>query len=169
MRKEKQLLLDQIENKVKGSPAFILTRYKQMDPNMAYAFRTALIKTGADFEVVRKRILLKAAQEAGCALEEKTLAGHVGVVFVGEDPVSPTKALFKFRQENEGVLEIIGGRFEGKLFSGADIELIAKLPGKQEMRAQFLGLLEAVPAQTLGVMDALLTSIVYCLENKSKN
>jgi large subunit ribosomal protein L10 len=36
------------------------------------------------------------------------------------------------------------------------------------MRAQFLGLLEAVPAQTLGVMDALLTSVVYCLDNKSK-
>ena len=168
MRKEKQLLLDQIENKVKQSPAFILTRYKQMDPNMAHAFRTALIQSGADFEVVRKRILLKAAVSAGCVLDEAALAGHVGVVFVDEDPVQSTKAVFKFRQENEGVLEVVGGRFEGKLFSAKDVELIAKLPGKQEMRAQFLGLLEAVPAQTLGVMDALLTSIVYCLDNKSK-
>ncbi len=168
MRKEKQLLLDQIESKVKDSTAFILTRYKQMDPNMAYAFRSALIQSGADFEVIRKRILLKAAIAAGCALDEAILAGHVGVVFVEEDPVQSTKALFKFRQQNEGVLEVIGGRFEGKICSAVDIELIAKLPGKQEMRAQFLGLLESVPAQTLGVMDALLTSVVYCLDNKSK-
>jgi large subunit ribosomal protein L10 len=139
-----------------------------MDPNMAYAFRTALVQTGADFEVVRKRILLKAAEVAGCTLDKATLAGHVGVVFVEEDPVQSTKALFKFRKENEGVLEIIGGRFEGRICSAVDVELIANLPGKEEMRAQFLGLLEAVPAQTLGVMDALLTSVVYCLDNKSK-
>ena len=169
MRKEKQLLLDQIESKVTQSPAFILTRYQQMTPNMAYAFRSALVQAGADFEVVRKRILMKAAEVAGCTLDKKALTGHVGVVFVEEkDPVQSTKALFKFRKENEGVLDIIGGRFEGRICSAADVELIANLPGKQEMRAQFLGLMEAVPSQTLGVMDALLTSVVYCLDNKSK-
>ncbi|MFS8563240.1 MAG: 50S ribosomal protein L10 [Rhabdochlamydiaceae bacterium] len=114
MRKEKQLLLDQIESKVTGSSAFILTRYQQMDPNMAYAFRTALIQSGADFEVIRKRILLKAALAAGCALDKATLGGHVGVVFVEEDPVQSTKALFKFRQQNEGVLEVIGEDLKGK-------------------------------------------------------
>ena len=39
---------------------------------------------------------------------------------------------------------------------------------KDEMRAQFLGLLEAPLAQTLAVMDAVLSSVVYCLDNKSK-
>ena len=49
-----------------------------------------------------------------------------------------------------------------------DVESLSKLPGKDEMRAQLLAYLEAPMAQTLAVMDALLTSVVYCLENKSK-
>ena len=43
---------------------------------------------------------------------------------------------------------------------------MSKLPSKDEMRAQFLGTLEAPMAQTLAVMDALLTSVVHCLNNK---
>jgi large subunit ribosomal protein L10 len=52
--------------------------------------------------------------------------------------------------------------------SASDVEQISKLPGKDEMRSQFLGTLEAPLAQTLSVLEALLTSVMYCLENKSQ-
>ncbi len=94
------------------------------------------------------------------------LQGHIAVVFANEDPVQTTKAIFQFCQENEEVLEVIGGRFEGAICSAQDVEQISKLPSKDEMRAQFLGTLEAPLAQTLAVMDALLTSVMHCLENK---
>lgn len=168
MRPEKQFLLDDIKGKMDNSKAFILARYTKMNPNQASQFRTLIAQTGGDFEVIRKRILMKAAQGAGCALEKSLLEGHIGVVFADVDPVQTIKTVYKFRQENEEMLEVLGGRFEGKLYSARDVEQISKLPSKDEMRAQFLGLLEAVPAQTLGVMDALLTSVVYCLDNKSK-
>ncbi len=58
------------------------------------------------------------------------LDGHIGVVFADEDPIQTTKTIFKFKSENEEVLEIIGGRFEGKLYSAKDVEAISKLPGK---------------------------------------
>jgi large subunit ribosomal protein L10 len=153
---------------MEGSQAFILTRYMRMNPNMTSQFRFALAKTGGEFEVVRKRILLKAAAAAGVTLDLAQLEGHIALIFAEQDPVQTTKAVFKFRQENEEVLEVIGGRFEGRLYSAKDIEQISKLPSKQEMQAQFLGLLEAVPSQTLGVFDALLASIVHCVDNKSK-
>lgn len=168
MRPEKQLLLDEIKGKMDGSTAFILTRYQKMNPNMTSAFRFSLAKAGGEFEVVRKRILMKAAQAAGVALDPAILEGHIAVVFVEQDAVQTTKAVFKFKQDNEDVLEIIGGRFEGRLYSAKDVEQISKLPTKQEMQSQFLGLLEATASQTLGVFDALLTSVVYCLDNKSK-
>lgn len=168
MRPEKQFLLDEIKDKMDQSKGFLLARYSKMDPNLASAFRMILAKAGSDFEVVRKRILLKAAESAGCTLDPGILEGHIGVVFAEVDLLQTTKVVFKFRQENEEVLEVIGGRFEGMLYSAKDIEALSKLPSKDEMRSQFLGLLEAAPSQTLGCMDALLTSIIYCLDNKSK-
>ena len=70
MRPEKQLLLDDIKEKINHSKGFVLTRYSKMDPNLASQFRTALHQTGGDFEVIRKRILLKAAEAAGCTIRQ---------------------------------------------------------------------------------------------------
>ena len=96
------------------------------------------------------------------------LDGHIGVIFADEDLFQTTKTVYKFKSENEEVLDIIGGRFEGKLYSAKEMEAISKLPSKQEMQAQILGLFEAVPSELLAVIDALLTSVGFCLDNKSK-
>lgn len=168
MRPEKQLLLDEIKDKMAGSKAIVFASYKRLEPNAASAFRINLAKTGGSLEVVKKRVLMKAAQVAGVAIDPALLQGHIAVVFANEDPIQTTKAVFQFCRENEEVLEVIGGKFEGAICTASDVEQISKLPSKDEMRSQFLGLLEAPLAQTLSVMDALLTSVMHCLENKSQ-
>lgn len=167
MRQEKQLLLDDIRDKISESKGFILTRYSKMNPNLASQFRFDLMKSGGDFEVIRKRILLKAAEAAGLTLDRAMLEGHIGVVFTTQDLLETAKTVFKFKESNDEVLEVIGGRFEGQLYSGKDVEALSKLPSKPEMQAELLGLFEAVPSQLLGVIDALLTSVAHCLDNKS--
>jgi len=168
MRPEKQLLLDEIKGKIEQSQAFLITRYGSINPNLASEFRMSLAKTGGEFEIVRKRIFLKAAEAAGIAIDSSALVGHIGIIFAEDDPLQTTKLVFKFRSDHEELLEVIGGRFEGQMYQARDVERLSKLPSKPEMQAQFLGLLEAVPSQTLGVIDALLTSVIYCLDNKSK-
>jgi large subunit ribosomal protein L10 len=167
MRQEKQLLLDDIREKIDQSKGFILTRYSKMNPNLASQFRFDLMKSGGDFEVIRKTILMKAAEAAGLKLDRAMLEGHIGVVFTTDDLLQTAKTVFKFKQDNEETLEVIGGRFEGQLYSGKDVEALSKLPSKQEMQAQLLGLMEAVPSQLLGVIDALLSSVAHCLDNKT--
>lgn len=169
MRSEKQFLLDEIREKIDGSKALVLTSYQRLNPNMAADFRFIVAKSGGSFEVVRKRILLKAAEASGLKLDPSILIGHIGVVFAEQDPVQTTKVLYKYSKDNEEVFKVLGGRFEGQICSAKDIDQISKLPSKDEMRAQFLGTLEAPMAQTLAVIESLLTSVVYCLENKSQS
>ena len=168
MRPEKQLLLDEIKQKMDGSKAFVLTSYKQLNPNVSSKFRQTLGKSKGSFEVVRKRILLKAAQAAGVTLDASLLEGHIGVVFAEDDAVETTKAFFQFTEENADLFQVLGGQFEGQLCSPKDVEKISKLPSQAEMRSQFLATLEAPLSQTLAVMEALLTSVVHCLDNKSQ-
>jgi large subunit ribosomal protein L10 len=168
MRPEKQFLLDDIKDRIAGSKAIVLASYKRLEPNASAALRFNLAKAGGSLEVVKKRVLVKAAQVAGIELDPALLQGHIAVVFANQDPVQTTKVVYQFCQENEEVLEVIGGRFEGALCSASDVEQISKLPSKDEMRAQFLGTLEAPLSQTLAVIEALLTSVMYCLENKSE-
>lgn len=167
MRKEKQLLLDEVQGQIEQNSSFVIISYSSLTANAANDFRREIAKNGGSMEMVRKRILIKAAQAAGVQLDEATLPGHIGLVFTGKDPIETTKLVFRFRQDSKAV-EVMGGKLDGQLYNGADIEMISNLPSKDEMRAQFLSVLEAPLSQTLAVMEAILTSVVYCLDNKSK-
>lgn len=168
MRHEKQFLLDEVKEQIEKFGSFVIMRYAGLSANAANQFRREIIKNGGNVEVVRKRVLVKAAEAAGIKLDIAALPGHIGLVFSGQDALETAKVVFKFSQDNDKAIEVIGGRIDGQLYNGPDVEALSKLPGKDEMRAQFLATLEAPMAQTLAVMDALLTSVVYCLDNKSK-
>ncbi len=168
MKQEKQLLLDEITNHIDKHKTFVIMRYQELGANKANAFRREVSKLGGNIEVLRKRLLIKAAATAGIQLDIEALPGHIGLVLIGKDPIETTKAVFKFSQENDNKVDVIGGHFEGQLLNGEQVKALSMLPSKDEMRAQFLSTLEAPMAQTLAVMNALLTSVVYCLDNKSK-
>jgi large subunit ribosomal protein L10 len=155
MRAEKQLLLDEIKGKIDESAAMIVVSYEKLPPNHAWDLRDQLTKVGSFFEVVRKRVFLKAVGLSGLEIDESLLAGHIGVVFVKEaDAIPPAKVLLKFSQEHSGVLQVLCGQIEGKLIPGSEVVYLSKLPGINEMRAQFIALLVSPMTHTLSVMEA---------------
>ena len=169
MKHEKQLLLDEIKVHIQDSPSYLIAQYAKLSANKANDFRRQMAKIGVDFEVVRKRVLVKAASQAGIELTVDSLPGHIGIIMPRNDPIEATKAVLQYSDSNEGCFQLLGGRVDGLQVGAADMKRLSELPSKLEMRAQFLGLLEAPLAQTLAVMDALLSSVVYCLDNKSKD
>jgi large subunit ribosomal protein L10 len=168
MRQDKQLLLNEIKGQIENYGSFVVMRYLSLSSNKANEFRREVAKLGGSVEIMRKRVLIKAAQAAGLDLDLAALPGHIGLVYAKTDPIEMTKMVFKFSQENNQTISVVGGRFDGTLYNADDVEKLSKLPGKDEMRAQLLSVFEAPMAQTLAVMDALLASVVYCLDNKSQ-
>lgn len=168
MRQEKQLLLDELSEKIRESKGFLVTEYKGLTASQSRQFRNSMFEFGAEFEVVRKRVFIKAAEHSGLPVGNQTFQGHVGVIFTAQDPTEMVKQAVKYSESNGNSLVPLAGHIDGVLCSGEDILAIAKLPGIQELRAQFLGLLEAPMAQTVGVVQSMLTSVLFCLEEKSK-
>lgn len=168
MRVEKQLLKDGIQEQINRHGSFIIVSYKAFTANQANQFRGAIAKLGGDVEFLRKRVLIKAAKDLGVELNLADLPGHIGLVLAGNDSVETTKLVFKFKKELNNAIDVVGGRFDGRLYNADSMEKLSNLPGIKEMQAQFLSVLEAPLSQTLAVMDALVSSIVYCLDNKSK-
>ncbi|MCB1106711.1 MAG: 50S ribosomal protein L10 [Chlamydiia bacterium] len=166
MRKEKQFLLDEIKEHLNSSSAFILTSYLGMNPNLTADFRMSVVDAGALFSVVKKRVFLKAAKESGLTIDKKMLQGHIGIIYTGEDAIAATKAVYKFKKENDKLLDVLGGLFEGKICLPDDLKEISKLPSKDEMRAQFLGVLEAPMSGVVSVMEAAMAEVVSCMDQK---
>lgn len=168
MRNEKQLLLDEMKDYINQYNTFLITKYTSLSANTANKFRREIAGIGGNVAVIKKRVLLKAAEAAGFNIDKTMLDGHISIVFAGKDPIETTKTVFRYSEETEKAIEVIGGRFEGQLYKAEQVEMLSKLPGKDEMRAQLLSVFEAPMAQTLAVMDAILASVVYCLDNKCK-
>lgn len=166
MRHEKQFLLDEILDKIHSSKGFLILRYA-FSAHKAREFRDLLAKEKGELEVVRKRVFFKAVEKAGITLHSNPFDGHIGVIFF-EDPLAVSKATIKYSEDNEKAIEVLAGHIEGASCSAEEVEALAKLPSLPEMRAQFLGLLEAPMAQTLAVFEAVMTSVPYCLEEKAK-
>ncbi len=168
MREEKQLLLDEIADKIQASNGFIVANYKELNAARAREFRSLLSENGGEFEVVRKRVFIKAASEAGLKFEIEKLQGHVGIIFSYEDATSLVKKAVKYGEANGDAVAMLGGQIDGELCSSEDISALAKLPSQQQLRAELVGLLQAPMAQTVSVMQSLLTSVLYCMEEKGK-
>lgn len=166
MRSEKQLLLDDITGNIEKSDAFVLVSYQKIDPNTTAELRADIVKSGGDLSVVKKRIFLKAAKEAGIEFSHDQLDGHLGIVYAEGDTVGPTKAICKFSKDNESLLKILGGYFDKKVCSIADVLEISKLPSRDQMRSELLATFEAPLVQTVSTIEAILTSVVNCIENK---
>lgn len=168
MRHEKQYFLEEIQEHLEKANGIVILRYSKFTANSANSFRAGVAKLGADVTMVPKRVLMKGAEKAGMTIEKKDLDGHIGLVVASTDPIEVAKYVIQFGKECEQAVEVIGGRFEGKLYNAADVKRLSELPSLPEMRAQFLGLLEAPMAQTLATVEAILCSVIHCLEQKGQ-
>ena len=170
MRKEKALLLNEIKEKIDGSTAMLITSYDKLEPNTSWRFRELLNKEGSSFEVVKKRVFLKAAEKSGVKIDEALLSGHVGVVFMTQpDAMVSAKAVFKFSEENANLLKVLCGQIDGKIVPGAEVEVLSKLPGMDEMRAIMLGLFTSPMSHMLSVLEAAIAGPLSVIENKSES
>jgi len=167
MRPEKQLLLDDIRDRLTGATSFLVTRYQGLSVPVTNDFRSQVRQSGGDFEVVRKRVLIKAASAAKLPFDEIALEGHIGIVFT-EDALATAKTVVAFHKDNAGTVELVAGWIDGVLYGAEDVARFAKLPSLEVMRSQLVGLFEAPMAQTLSVIEAVLTCVIHCLNNKAE-
>lgn len=167
MRKEKQLLIDEIVDQIEDANGFVVMSYEKIGANQNFDFRSSVREAGGNFMIVKKRVFAKALEGKDYSFNKDELPGHVALMLAGEDVVAATKAACDFAKGNKNLVEILGGLIEGSKCSSQDVVRISKLPGRDQMRSEFLGLLTAPMSQTLSVMDALLTSVPHCLENKA--
>jgi large subunit ribosomal protein L10 len=137
---------------------------------VSWRLRELLQKDDSQYEVVKKRLFLKAAELSGIQFNSSLLEGHIGVVFVSQaDAIVPAKTVFKFSEENGKLLEVLEGFIEGKIMPGAELEMLSKLPGIDEMRAGLLALFVSPMSHVLSVMEAAIAGPLAERQEKSES
>jgi large subunit ribosomal protein L10 len=150
-----------------GATSYFLVDYQGLTAGGLSNLRDEMRKNGARL-IVAKNTLINLATQAHGQDFSASLKGPTALVLVGEDPVAPVKALVEFRRKNDkGIPAPKAGLLDGAAIGPDRFEDIAKLPSKNELYSELLGVLQAAPANLVGTLQAKLQEFVGILDAKA--
>src|SRR5919112_1840074 len=117
-RTEKQQLVDELTDKIKGAKALYYTDFTGLNVKRMTELRRRLRRAGVEYVVIKNTLALRAVNESGLAGER--LKGPTGIV-VGKDPVAAAKVITDFAKENDQRPSVKGGLLDGRAIQPAQV------------------------------------------------
>jgi large subunit ribosomal protein L10 len=139
-RDEKAAVIDEVADRIQGAQAIFAIDYRGLSVKQAVELRQQLSDADAHFQVVKNRLTIRSADQAGAEDLKTFLEGPTALAFVQGDVAVAAKAVATFRRQN-GLLEFKGGTLDGDVLTVDQIESIAKLPAREVLHGQFVGVL----------------------------
>ena len=164
MRKlEKAEVVQAIQAKVAKSQIGILTDFKGLKVADMTRLRRQLQEADAELTVVKNTLLRRAgADDSPLAPLLSHATGPNALTLGYADPVLVTKVLIKFAQEKPQLV-IKGGALGGQALSLKDLEALSKLPAREMLLAQLLGVLQGVPQGLVTVLAGVIRNLLNVL------
>ncbi|HRU00602.1 MAG TPA: 50S ribosomal protein L10 [Victivallales bacterium] len=173
MRAEKKVMIEEIGKALTQSKYVIFVSYKGMTVKDFSDIRGELAKNSSKCRVFKNRLIRKAAELEGIkSLSELVLKEDTALITGEGDVGVVAKVLADFAKTNNKFNPKFGF-LDGAVISAADVMEISKLPSKDILRAQLLGLLQAPSRNLASILYAKLSQVVNVLNNykeeKEKN
>lgn len=140
-REKKNEILKDLKGNLEKSQAIFLTNLVGIPANSAVKLRRQIRDAGGSVHVVKNTLLKMVLKDK---LSEKLLniKGTHAVAFAYNEPVKVVKALYDAGKEFE-IIDLKSGMFDGKELTKADMEVLAKLPSRDQMLATLLATFNA--------------------------
>lgn len=131
------------EKFAKARGAFVVD-FKGMKVEQVTNLRKKLIQGESEMKVVRNTLAKRAFKDHPQADKAfgTSMKGTNAIVFAYGEVNATAKIIADFAKDVE-VLQIKTGMMDGEALDDAKIKFLATLPGKNELRAMFLGVLQA--------------------------
>ena len=132
------------------------------------ALRKNLKHKNSDIKVIRNTLASLALEKHSeiKKVYESHLEGPNAFVLVFDEDISGVaKVISDIEEENES-FKVKCGLLEGNLISAQEIKSLAKLPSREVLQAQLLGLLAAPLTKVLGLFEEVPKSLLRVLKSK---
>ena len=163
IREEKAAVIAEVRGKLEAADAAIVTEYRGMSVTALAALRRELRNAGAEYKVYKNTLARFAVREAGLEALEEFLTGPTAIAFVKGDAAAAAKALREQAKTNP-LLVVKGGVVGSTTMTKRDLDVLADLPSREVLLAQFAGALQAPLVKTAGLLQALPRNMAYGLK-----
>jgi large subunit ribosomal protein L10 len=138
-REQKATVVKELAEELKDAEAIFAVDYRGISVPQAAELRAGLRDADARFRIVKNRLTLRAADEAGTDTLKEFLEGPTALAFVRGDAALAAKTIFRLGSEWE-LLTYKGGLMDGESLDADSFKAIARLPGRDQLNAQFAGI-----------------------------
>ena len=158
LRADKDTDIKLISEKLAKAKGAFVVDFKGMKVEQVTSLRKKLHAAESEMKVVRNTLAKRAFKDhpaIGSAFES-TMKGTNAIVFAFNEVVGVAKTLADFGKDVEA-LKIKTGMMDGEALDANKIKFLATLPGKDQLRAQFLCLLKEPSARLVRLMNVYAT------------
>lgn len=162
-RDEKAAIVQELSEKFAKAKLAVLADYRGLTVHHLQSLRRELRPNSAEVRVAKNTLIKRAIQGTPFAAFESQLQGNTALALTDADPIAPAKILVKFMKDHPA-LSVKSVILDGKVLTSDDLTALSKLPGINELRAQLLGLMLAVPTSFVRVLNGVPQKAVYLLQ-----
>ena len=152
-RADKEKELGQLEVALKGSESAILVDFRGLKVPEVTELRRQVRAAKAEYKVVKNTLAKRAIK--GTAFEglDEHFVGTTAIAVSEGDPVALAKVLTTFAKATPA-LQIKAAVVQGRAIKPGEVSELAALPGKDELYAKLLFVLQAPMVQIVSVLNA---------------
>lgn len=157
-RDEKTAVVEEIAGQLTDAEAVFAVDYRGISVPEAAELRAKLRDADARFRVVKNRLTILAAEKAKQEELKEHLTGPTALTFVSGDVALAAKALADFARQLDA-LEFKGGLMNGEPVDADQIKALARLPGREVLNAQLVGLVASPITGLARGLNALIAGL----------
>ena len=161
-RAAKVAVVNEVKDRLESSDGAVLTEYRGLTVAELAELRRELAAAGGDYKIYKNTLVRLAVADGPQAPIRDLLTGPTAIAFVQGDVSAVAKALRDFARNNPSLI-VKGGMVGKGVLSASDINVLADLPPRDALLAQFAGALSAPMQQLAGLIQALPGNLAFGL------
>ena len=162
-------IVEKSTSRFKEASGIYFANYTGMNVNQATKFRKLCRETNVDYSITKNTLIKIAAKNAGYGDKfNEILQGQISIATSIEDPIAPARIIKEFNKNNNNVLEVVGVCVEGNLYDSERYKVLAELPTREQLIANFASTLNQPMTKLVGVLSATMKIFAGTLTSLKK-